>query len=156
MKVLIFGAGGIIGQHLHLTVPHQVKTATFCRRKPDLLHVGVDANEPIPVAVDEVLVGHKPNVVINLAGENNPDAVERDPQAHQTVNEDLPRALANWCQENHATYIHTSTQAVFSGQEPPYGPHSPHAPVNQYGCQKAAVDQTLRHFRNTIIVRPTF
>jgi dTDP-4-dehydrorhamnose reductase len=152
MKILVLGASGIIGQHMRLCCPEGV-TPIYARRKSDLLHVGVDV---LSADVQRFLDYERPDVIVNLAGESNTDAVERDPSM-RTVNTLVPELLGEWCQRNKRHLVHVSTQAVFSGENPPYGPSSPMDPVNEYGRQKSAAEVGVRASKcSYTIVRPTF
>ncbi len=79
MKVVVFGASGIIGQHLRLCVPASIEPV-WVRKSADPLHLGLDLTDP--TARDRFLERHKPDVIINLAGESRPDVVERDPERY--------------------------------------------------------------------------
>lgn len=154
MKVLVLGASGIIGQFLRLCVPAGV-TPIWARRTADRLHLGVDLCDR--AAREAFLAEHRPDVIVNLAGECNVDTVERDPERYRDINAIIPGELAAWCDDNGAHLIHVSSQAVFGGNEAPYGPASTGlSPVNQYGSQKARAEKLVRQCRNWTIVRPTF
>ena len=154
MKAVVLGASGILGQHMRLCVPAGVEPI-FTRRTADRLHVGLDLDDLSAVA--NILQGHGPKVVVNLAGENRPDVVERAPSwQYSGLNVGTPAALASLCDQLGIHYIHISSQAVFSGEEPPYAPDSPTAPINEYGRQKLAAEEAVREAKRWTIVRPTF
>ncbi len=156
MKVVIFGASGIIGQHLRLCVPAGIEPI-WVRKSADPLHLGLDLTDPD--ARDRFLERHKPDVIVNLAGESRPDVVERDPERYRHLNMGVPSLLSAWCAGNNAHYVHISSQAVFGGGVAPYpafayedgdGPSS-----NQYGTQKRQAEIACKRDCCTI-VRPTF
>lgn len=153
MKILILGASGIIGQHMRLCCPPGI-TPIYVRRTADPLHVGLDLTDS--AARDAFLERERPDVIINLAGESNTDVVERDPERYREINQRVPAYLCDWCHKNNAQLVHVSTQAVFSGNNPPYGPDSIKEPINKYGEQKAWAEISLSGFRCVTIVRPTF
>jgi dTDP-4-dehydrorhamnose reductase len=93
---------------------------------------------------------------VNLAGESRTDEVERDPNAYRYINAQAPAQLVVWCDRNEAHLIHVSTQAVFDGTAPPYGPDSETNPINAYGRQKKEAECHVRKYANWTIVRPTF
>lgn len=161
MRILVLGAGGIIGQHLNANRRDGV-TPYFARYSGwDVCH------QPSLIAQ---LEGIKPDAVINLAGQNSPDIVERNPAKYRAVNIEVPAFLSQWSQENGCHYVHVSSQAVFGGFpheikradmvsafSPPYGPGSPRMPVNQYGLQKLQAEQeVISAGKSWTIVRPTF
>src|SRR5688572_30130029 len=130
MRVLILGASGIVGTHLRLCAPDHVR-ATYHRRVADPLHVGCDLLDSD--ATRALLEAEEPDVILNLAGESRPDVVERDPMASEEINVTLPFNLAQYCELTGARLVQMSSQAVFSGDNPPYGPDSDCKPVNAYG-----------------------
>ena len=97
MKVVVFGASGIIGQHMRLAVPQGI-TPVWMRRKADPLHRGLDLTDD--AAREAFLLQEKPDVIVNLAGESNTDKVEREPEKYWPINVQLPAALAKWCDAN--------------------------------------------------------
>ena len=154
MKAVILGASGILGQHMRACVPIGVEPLWF-RRQADALHMGFDLDRP-DVELDALLSRLSPDLVINLAGENRVDVVEKDPEAFHRINVDLPMTLASWCHRSGAHYLHISTNGVFSGNEAPYGPGSPRNPVNRYGRQKMIAEDLVMKFDRWTIARLTF
>ncbi len=153
MKICVFGASGIIGQHMRLACPAGV-TPIYVRRTADCLHVGLDLTDD--KARNAFLEAERPEVIISLAGESNTDVVERDPEKHQKLNAFVPGEMADWCDANGAHLVQVSTQAVFSGDAPPYAPDSVRRPVNCYGHQKYVAEKSVQRHKNWTIVRPTF
>lgn len=154
MSVVIFGASGIIGQHMRLCVPEGTNPI-WVRRKPDMMHVGLNMTDEF--GLKDFLTEASPTTIVNLAGESNTDAVEARPKEFYGINAKVPGKLAAWCKEHNAHYVHVSTQAVFLGDEAPYSPESFCMAVNDYGRQKfwAELDVMQSGARCTI-VRPTF
>jgi dTDP-4-dehydrorhamnose reductase len=150
MRISIYGAGGIIGQTMRLYQPagHEIR---YYRRHADPLHCGCDLLQP-----GESLQVFRPDVILNMAGENRPDVVEQSPAAYRQINVAVPFHLGIWCDKNDAHYIHVSSQAVFSGDDPPCGSDSEMRPINAYGRQKAEAEQLVRQCTNWTIIRPTF
>lgn len=151
-KVLILGASGIIGQYMAMTKPSPVEHLFLLRKESGEQWSQFDLEtEPI-----EALGMYSPDVVVNLAGESRVDVVEGDPDRYRKINVEVPIRLAEWCDLVGAHYIHVSTQAVFSGNTPPYHPDSVLSPINAYGRQKMEAEiGVTRTFRWTI-ARPTF
>lgn len=152
MKVLVLGSSGIIGQHMRLCVPDGV-TPVWHRRHGDTLHIGRDLSKLD--AAWNLCEEIKPDAIVNLAGESSTDEVERNPTQHEYLNARMPMVLAEWCEGHSSRLIQVSTQAVFGGEHPPYGPHSTRNPVNKYGKQKLMGEGVLS-YRNAIVARPTF
>ncbi len=168
MRILVLGAGGIIGQHMIKRLPVEVD-AIFARRLAYCQqYMGLDVTNSEDLRA--FLQDADPDAIINLAGQNSPDVVERNPGKYRCVNVEVPAFLSGWAQSNGAHYVHVSSQAVFGGMPqgitqshmvasflPPYGPDSPRMPVNQYGLQKLQAEQEVMSAgKSWTIVRPTF
>ena len=150
-KVLVLGAGGIIGQHMKAEEPESIEAYYPVRAEVNLEHV---------CNVRTLLACAEPDVVVNLAGESRPDVVENDPAEFFRINIGLPCQLAEWAIDNCKYYVHVSTQAVFGGDNPDYSPLDflQSSPVNSYGLQKSMADTFVHRIANGYaqIVRPSF
>lgn len=166
MRILVLGAGGIIGQHMVESVPQGVDEI-FTRRVSGGPFVGFDLEK----TYTGTLLDHfTPDAIINLVGENRPDVVERNPAAYRAINVEVPAFLSHWCQQNGSHLVQVSTQAVFGGVPqgitradivsqfmPPYALDSARAPVNSYGTQKLMAEcEVIGAGQRWSIVRPTF
>jgi len=140
MRVLVIGASGIIGQHMAISVPKGLEVIFTRRRGDGFLYQSLDVTAEDLIARLDAL---RPDVIVNLAGENSPDAVERDPVAAGQVNAYAVERLAVWCKDNGAHLVQVSSQAALD----------PHA--NCYGLQKFAADGIALEHRGSI-VRPSF
>lgn len=157
MKVAVFGAGGIVGQTMRLCVPDGINVRFYRKASSHVwgsMFYGVDLTDRDDLA--QALKAFEPDVIVNLAGENRPDVVAQDASAHYNINVFLPILLARYCDRIGAHYVHVSSQAVFSGLEPPYDWPSPTGPANAYGLQKEAAERWVAKFRNWTIARLTF
>lgn len=153
MKVAVFGASGIIGQHMMLCVPAGVDPLFF-RRKADRLFLGCDVTDESELLA--TLNEYKPDIVINLAGESNTDAVEKEAASFRGVNVDAPMRMADWSNKNGALLIQISSQSVFSGDCAPYGSNDGRVPKNRYGLQKGYAEDAVIERAMSTIIRPTF
>lgn len=140
MKVVVLGAGGIVGQHMMCSPPPDVD-AVYARRTASRLYEGVDLERTEELY--EFLERHRPDVVVNLAGENNVDKVEKGREAYEAINVGVPKLLARWTEITGAHLVQVSTQGVFDGLNPPYGPRSMVTPVNIYGVQKVRAEMAV-------------
>lgn len=144
MRILITGAGGMLGTDLqHALTRHQVTAAT--RSELDI----TDAE-----AVRAAVPGH--DVVINAAAYTNVDAAETDEAAAHLLNAHAVGDLARAARENDAKLIQFSTDYVFAGSaSTPYSEGEAPNPVSAYGRTKAAGERaaTRAHPDGTFIVR---
>lgn len=137
MKVLILGASGIVGQHMRLCVPAGVEPI-WVRREADPITQDLDSAGPEGF-----------DVVVNLWGNSNVDAVEKDPMQSYEANRLMPKKLAILCAANGRKFIQVSTQAVY--QSPGNNMDQP----NAYGRQKRAAEISVLA-NGGIVVRLTF
>lgn len=135
MKVLVIGAGGIVGQHMIFSKPDDVD-AVFTRTVAD----GTYEEFNYLGEVTGLLDLYDPDIVLNLAGQNNVDEVEKNPNTYYGINVKMPSKFARSCRDRDVKFVQVSTQAVFSGDDPPYTPESPRNPVNAYGVQNVQAE----------------
>lgn len=153
-KVLVMGAGGIIGQHMFVNEPKEIE-AVYTRRSKSQFSswLEFDINKQnIYHFLDKV----NPNVIVNLAGENTVDKVESDPNKYYDSNVTLPMSICRWSKGANAQVIQVSTQGIFSGDNPPYDACSEPDPITFYGRQKSLAETLVLSYDNTKVVRSTF
>jgi dTDP-4-dehydrorhamnose reductase len=152
MKILILGAGGIVGQHMYTNKPIGID-AIFARRVSEDFWYGIDYN-------NGDLINHlnliNPDVIINLAGENRVDIVESNPEQCFNINVNMVKDLCDWVASNGKYLIQCSTQGVFSGNNAPYNPSMIPDPITEYGKQKRQAEEIALSYNNTEVDRLTF
>lgn len=136
MKIVITGAGGLIGTHLarHFDGDHEVLA---------LKHGDLDITDRL--AVERCLTDARPSLVINCATIEVDDC-EREAKLAQAIHVEGPRALAEAASRAGAVFIHFSTNYVFDGQEfgrVPYTVEDESQPINVYGKAKAAGERAV-------------
>lgn len=152
IKVLVLGAGGIVGQHMTLCQPKNID-AVYTRKKQNDFWYGFDYDFD---NIFEHLNIINPDVIINLAGENRVDVVESNPSACYGVNVKLVEDLCKWVTINNSYLIQCSTQGVFNGEDAPYNPSSFPRPITFYGKQKIEAEKFALQCDNAEIDRLTF
>ncbi|HEX2271698.1 MAG TPA: NAD(P)-dependent oxidoreductase, partial [Pyrinomonadaceae bacterium] len=147
MKILITGAGGLVGRAL----------AEHCRAEGDEVfaydHQSLDIAEY--EKVDEVIAERRPEAVINCAAWTNVDACEGDPEKTRKVNSVGPENLARASRRVNAVFVTISTDYVFDGlKEGFYTERDNPRPINVYGRFKLESERRSQaaHAR-TIVVR---
>ena len=152
MKILILGAGGIVGQHMKINQPKDVEVI-YSRKTSSPGWHGIDADhQDVRKELDII----NPDVIINLAGENRVDVVESDPQKYVSVNVDLVKTLCTWVTKNNKYLIQGGTQGIFSGENSCYDTSDIAHPLTHYGKQKLTAEQIALAHQNTEICRLTF
>lgn len=151
MKILILGSTGTVGKVLFERLKEEsnwkiIGTTTSHSPSEDR----VEFLWP-KVDIEELLEKSRPDVVINCIAKlnspklNNDEMLQKDAFA---LNALLPAALNEL--DGHARVIHVSTDAVFSGQCPPYEEDSVTDGKSYYGETKIAGERNLN---NALILR---
>ena len=135
MKILLFGAGGLLGRHLSAHLPrggHDVTALTHA-----------DADIADQRKLDE-LFAQPWDAVINAAAVCNFDACEQDPEATARVNRDAPLDLARRCAANGALFVQFSSDYVFDGKiDRALAESDAPSPISIYGEQKAVLEREI-------------
>lgn len=146
MKILVFGAGGMIGSAmfrvLHDKAGWQIWGALrsgaarkffSVAQQEQLLIVGdVENNDQLVRAFAEV----KPDVVVNCIGLTKHHKEAEDPLLAIPLNALLPHRMADLCNAVGARLIHISTDCVFSGRRGNYAESDVPDATDVYGKSK--------------------
>ncbi len=145
MKILVLGAGGMLGHQLCRTLgnrfeiwaamrgePHQIEPYGLISQARILSHVNVQDIETVRHALEIA----KPDAVINGVG-----IVKQRDEAKQAVpsiqvNALFPHQLADLCAERGTRIIQISTDCVFSGLRGNYSEIDIPDPIDLYGRTK--------------------
>lgn len=138
MKILVTGAGGLLGLNLalELSKTHQVIATD---RKALSLPGGIQAVQADLLAENSLPVlfdGTKPAAVIHCAALANVDACESDPAFSHKINAELPGRIAAECAHRGVKLIQISTDAVFDGQRGGYTEDDQTNPLSVYAQSK--------------------
>lgn len=147
MKVLVTGKNGQLGSELAKLCPAGVELELFDSKSLDITNVA---------ALNEVLIAHSPDVVINAAAYTAVDKAESDAEKAYAVNEQGAANLATVCKTIGAKLIHVSTDFVFDGiKNTPYEADDITNPLSVYGASKLAGEQAIDNILGSqaIIVR---
>lgn len=145
MRVLILGAGGMLGHKLCQHYHSRYDTWATVRGNPrayaqyDLLasdHIigGVDAFNFNTVV--DAMAAVRPDVVINCIGIIKQLPTAKNPIVSLTVNSLFPHQLAALSQASGARLVHFSTDCVFNGRKGMYTEDDPSDAEDLYGRSK--------------------
>ncbi|PWN48590.1 NAD(P)-binding protein [Violaceomyces palustris] len=146
MKILITGASGLLGRQvleLCRQQGHIVKALAFTRSDPQEGLEKLDLTDTS--ALSDCIHRFQPDAIIHTAAERRPDVVERDPQASNAINVDVPTNLSRIAADlpNVPLLINVSTDYVFDGSKPPYKVDDQPNPLNAYGVSKLQGERAL-------------
>ncbi|XP_063970423.1 methionine adenosyltransferase 2 subunit beta-like isoform X1 [Lytechinus pictus] len=152
-KILITGASGLFGRELFKTFQDSgwdVLGLAYTRAKGNLRKVDLTDSK----AIQDVIMGYQPDVVIHAAAERRTDVVERDPQTVQKLNVGATAQIAAICEKLGILLVYISTNYVFDGTKPPYKPSDEPNPLNKYGQSKRDGEiATLKNYPGAVILR---
>lgn len=147
MKILITGAGGLVGK---ASIEHCLgkgdEVAAYDRQALDI----GDAER-----VEAVVASERPDAVINCAAWTDVDGCESDPAKAERVNAIGPANLARACRQANAGFLTISTDYVFDGAHDGfYTQRDQPRPLSVYGRFKLEGERRSQaeHAR-TIVVR---
>jgi dTDP-4-dehydrorhamnose reductase len=150
LKVIVTGAGGMVGQ----AVRHE------CERQGDEV-VAYD-RESLDIANAELTLTtferDRPNAVINCAAWTDVDGCERDPGRAHSANSLGPENLARACRRVQATFVTISTDYVFAGDRDGfYTQRDDPNPQSVYALAKLDGERRAQlAYARTVIVRSGF
>jgi len=144
--LLVVGAGGLLGgEVMRAARRHHVGVVALMRADLDVTD---------PLAVDEVVRHHRPDVLVNAAAATDVDGCQRDPDTARRVNAEAPGLLAEACARVGARMVHLSTDYVFGGRppgqdadggdHPGYREDDPTGPISVYGRTKLDGEDRVR------------
>ncbi|MBK6846203.1 MAG: dTDP-4-dehydrorhamnose reductase [Proteobacteria bacterium] len=128
MRVLLLGPTGQLGGELQRAAPPRHELMVVPEAELDLRDAA---------AVQRLLQGVRPALVLNAAAYTDVDGAEAQPELAHAINATAVRTLAGAVAAVAGRLIHVSTDYVFDGQQgSPYAPDAPTAPINVYGASK--------------------
>ena len=159
MRILVTGAGGLLGLNLSLAAisehdvtgvdRNQLAGTPFRFLNADLLEPG---------ALEATLDDTQPDWLIHCAALADVDACEADPELSLRLNAGLPDALAQTCARRSIRLVHISTDAVLDGsRREPYTEQDTPNPLGVYAQTKLEGERrVLQANPNAIVARVNF
>jgi dTDP-4-dehydrorhamnose reductase len=146
MKVLVLGAGGMIGNTMLRILASRSELQVFgtVRSQSALAQFSLDARSRLIPGVDltnsDALIGlfrkYPSDIVVNCAGLTKHVPGGADSIASLTMNALIPHRLAELCGVSGARFIHVSTDCVFSGRKGNYSETDLPDALDLYGKTK--------------------
>ncbi len=155
-KLLITGVSGFLGWNLsQLASKNWQIYGTYFSHALEIAGINlykVDLTDLL--AVKKLFLEIKPDAVIHLAAQSQPNFCQKNPELSHKVNVTSTINLANLSAEFEIPFLFTSTDLVFDGTHPPYKESDRVSPINLYGEQKAEAEQEILNiYPESIICR---
>mgnify|MGYP001616489255 CR=1 FL=1 len=153
MRVLITGGSSLLGKYLTESKPDSVilQSTWFTRYIPTCTY---QLNVCDKSQVAYVFEQAKPDVVIHCAAVGSVDYTEVYYDETRQVNVLGTENILKASQDASALFVHISTNAVFSGRNPPYDEDDNKNPVNAYGRIKREAEYLVEDSRSWLMIRP--
>lgn len=136
MKILVTGATGMLGravmERFSANPDFDVIGMCHSRKRDGMIAVDLCDSE----ALTAVLERERPRAIVHTAAIRNPDEFAADEAAAWRLNVGATETIAKWADGHLAFMAYVSSDYVFDGTTPPYGPVSTPNPVNAYGQSK--------------------
>lgn len=160
MKILVTGASGQVGRCIvgRALSDGQKVVATYCSKSAEFPGATVARLDKTDIAnVRSIMVGERPDVVIDTGALHNVDFCQDNPASAYAVNRDGTRNLAETAMSINATFVYISTDFVFDGEKgQPYIETDPTHPLSHYAESKLAGERAATSAsEKCIIVRPS-
>ena len=146
MKILVTGATGQLGSDSAEVLGGSHNVLALGRRDLDITDFA---------AVQKVLEGFRPAVILNCAAYTRVDDCEEQRELAFAVNVDGPRNLAQCAREIGGKLIHISTDYVFDGAREvpnPYVEEDEPAPVSAYGQSKLEGERVIQELTDCCLI----
>jgi dTDP-4-dehydrorhamnose reductase len=149
MRVLVTGAGGILGRALQAELPARGFAVTaLTRAELDITDIAATRN---------ALGRYAPAIVVNCAAYTRVDDAEAHEDDAAAVNTQAAHALAELCAARGTRIVYPSTDYVFAGdRRRAYAPDDTPAPVNAYGRTKLGGEVGTRAAHDHLIIRTSW
>lgn len=147
MRVLVFGANGLLGQKLlaEMNSSYQIIAVgkgekTYKNSKNIDYHQGdiTDSGR-----VNEIIRSTNPGVIVNAAAYTNVDGCEANKEECWKTNVEGVENIVKVARHLNAKLIHISTDYVFDGENGPYPEDALPSPTNYYGRAKLASENII-------------
>jgi dTDP-4-dehydrorhamnose reductase len=145
MKLLITGAGGLLGSKLAktaLAANHEVYSLDYQHSPKYGIPILVDISDE--KSVYEVFEETKPDVAIHAAALTDVDLCETNKQLAQKINSTGTANIANACKQQGIFLIYISTDYIFDGKKGFYQETDNPAPIDYYGITKLEGEEHVK------------
>jgi dTDP-4-dehydrorhamnose reductase len=158
MRLLITGAGGLLGSNLMMlcSTLNNTDAVGVCHahlfKVPGLDTIKADLTDQSTAI--RVIREARPDWVVHCAALTNVDFCEENPEQAFKANEEMTYNVAVAAREVGARVLYVSTDSVFDGRTGSYTEEDPPAPINVYSAGKLAGEAAIRRaLEKYVIIR---
>ncbi len=148
MKILVTGAGGLLGQKLSFLLQHDKNIMPILTARKKIAFPFASDLQMLDItdadAVEDVFQKFRPDVVVNTAAMTMVDHCEEHREACWKVNVSAVANIIASAEKINSHIIHVSTDFVFDGSFGPLDESAEPNPVNFYGQSKLAAEALVQ------------
>ena len=134
---LLIGADGLVGRHLSAALAGADAVRTYRRDPPPTgIVLDITNGDAVQATIARIL----PRVIVLAAADAFVERCEREPEATRRVNVEAPRRISEFIAGTDALLVVFSSEYVFDGTAGAYAEDDTRRPLNEYGRQKAALE----------------
>jgi len=147
-RVLVTGAGGLLGQKLVKVLADRGHEVVAIYRvheppaAPGVKPVRLDVTDW--VRLEDLVLKTRPDTIIHAAAYTDVDGCEKDKQLAWRVNVAATRSIVRAARVVNAHLVYVSTDYVFDGEKGMYRETDTPSPVNYYGLTKLVAEELVR------------
>lgn len=149
-RVLVIGAAGLVGSHVHAALSGRDVVATFHLR-PVAGGVLLDITDA--AAVRALVTATRPDAIVLAAADPYVERCEREPEATRRINVEAAATVRDAAREHDALFVVFSSDYAFDGKAGPYREDDPRGPINEYGRQKMALEDLAAESPRHLVLR---
>lgn len=154
LKILITGASGFLGSNLVKKLKNKYELLNWYHHQSlpaeNIQKIDLSNTSIIQSKLDKI----RPEIIIHTAAISKPAMCANNPVKAELVNVTASGEIAQWCLQNSARLIFTSTDMVYSGHKSQYTEDDNLDPLNKYGATKAEAENIITEIcKNFTILR---
>src|SRR3989344_2195 len=151
MKIAVIGASGFLGKKLmDYFSKESLIVGTYSKNMMENMEHLDAADKNM---VEDFLVKHKPDVVIDTAALTSSVACEKNPEICEKMNYLTAKNIAEACRKINAKMIFISSSYVFDGKKGDYSEEEKPSHTNEYARTKIMAEKEVSKLNNHLIIR---
>ena len=158
-KILITGGSGLLAVNWAISIREDFLVTLILHQK-QISIAGIDTDAVSLSSIKEcheIIVKHKPDVVIHTAGLADIEKCEEDFALAKELNVELAKNVSKACKQNGVKLVHISTDHLFEGSKQFTTEDEVTNPLNIYAKTKLqAEEEVVENCKDAIIVRTNF
>jgi dTDP-4-dehydrorhamnose reductase/beta-phosphoglucomutase-like phosphatase (HAD superfamily) len=142
-KILVCGGSGLLGRSLMQELKNKNITAVGTYNSnpsENLIYIDFQNIDEMEKQFLEI----NPTVCVSTIAERQNEICENNWDKIKKINIDIVQNIASICKKHNIYLIHLSTDYVYDGLSPPFGPSSLTNPLQNYGISKLIAEQRIQ------------